>query len=129
MEEVKIFVSHHSKYVEIATSLRRSLQALEAKKGMLAINISEEMAGATDWRQWIEDKVRSSDIFILLYPSADMDISWCNYELGRFYDRDKRKIICIKNTDIRTPPPTFEPYQAYSADESGIQKFIACLSG
>src|SRR5207253_349651 len=45
------------------------------------------------------------------------------YELGRFYDRE-RHVVCIKNTDIPVPPPAFEPYQAYSADESGILKFI-----
>ena len=52
-----------------------------------------------------------------------MDIGWCNYELGRFYD-GKRKIVCIKNTDIPQPPPAFQPYQAYDADEAGILEFI-----
>ena len=122
MDEVKIFVSHNSKYVDIAKSLKLSLQALESKT-LLDIKISEEMAGSTDWRQWIEENVRASDIFVLLYPSVDVDMSWCNYELGRFYDA-KRKIVCIKNTDIREPPPAFQPYQAYTADESGIRKFI-----
>jgi hypothetical protein len=122
MDEVKIFVSHNSKYIDIAKSLKLSLQALESKT-LLDIKISEEMAGSTDWRQWIEENVRDSDIFVLLYPSVDVDMSWCNYELGRFYDA-KRKIICIKNTDIREPPPAFQPYQAYTADESGIRKFI-----
>ena len=60
---------------------------------------------------------------MLLYPSNDIDLSWCNYELGRFYD-GKRKIICIKNTDIPEPPPAFEPYQAYTADDRGIRKFV-----
>jgi hypothetical protein len=46
-----------------------------------------------------------------------------HYELGRFYD-GKRNIVCIKNTDIVRPPPAFEPYQAYNADESGFAKFI-----
>jgi hypothetical protein len=122
MDEVKIFVSHNSKYVDIAKSLKLSLQALESKV-MLDVKISEEMAGSTDWRQWIEENVRSSDIFVLLYPSADMDMSWCNYELGRYYD-GKRKIVCIKNTDISSSPPAFQPYQAYTADETGIRKFI-----
>jgi hypothetical protein len=52
-----------------------------------------------------------------------MEMGWCNYELGRFYD-DKRHIVCIKNTDILEPPPAFEPYQAYDADEPGFAKFI-----
>ena len=81
------------------------------------------MAGATDWRQWIEDNVRTADIFLLIFPHASIDMSWCTYELGRFYD-GKRKIVCIKNTDIPSPPPPFQPYQAYDGDAPGILKFI-----
>jgi TIR domain len=122
MDEIKIFVSHSSKYAEIAKSLKLSLQALESKT-LLDIRLSEEMAGATDWRRWIEDNVRTADIFLLLFPHAKVDMGWCNYELGRFYD-DKRKVACIKNTDIPKPPPAFEPYQAYDADADGFRKFI-----
>jgi hypothetical protein len=122
MDEIKIFVSHNSKYVEIAKSLKLSLQALESKT-LLDIKISEEMVGATDWRLWIEENVRTADIFMLLFPHANMDMAWCNYELGRFYD-GKRKVVCIKNTDISEPPPAFQPYQAYNADQDGIRKFI-----
>src|SRR5438309_5856845 len=123
MQAVKIFVSHGTRYSEIAKSLKLSLQALEAETLLLDIKISEEMAGATDWRQWIEDNVRTADVFLLLYPHASMDMGWCNYELGRFYDQ-KRHIVCIKNTDIPKPPPAFQPYQAYDADEAGLLKFI-----
>jgi hypothetical protein len=52
-----------------------------------------------------------------------MDLGWCNYEFGRFYDKG-RKVVCIKNTDIPEPPPQFEPYQAYDADEHGIRQLI-----
>jgi hypothetical protein len=123
MKAVQIFVSHGTRYSEIAKSLKLSLQALEAESLLLDIKISEEMAGATDWRQWIEDNVRSADVFLLLYPHAGMDMGWCNYELGRFYD-NKRPIACIKNIDIPKPPPAFQPYQAYNADEAGLLKFI-----
>jgi len=122
MGEVKIFVSHNSKYADLAKALKLSLEALESENS-LDVKVAEEMAGATDWRKWIEDNVRGSDIFLFLYPSTDMDMTWCNYELGRFYGED-RKIVCIKNTDIKSPPPTFEPYQAYNGDEDGIRKFI-----
>ena len=124
MDPVKIFLSHNSKYIELATSLKNSLHALEIKpSAQLDIKISEEMDGGANWRQWIEDNVRSADIFLLIFPHASMDMSWCNYELGRFYD-GKRKIICIKNTDITDPPPPFQSYQAYDGDEFGILKFI-----
>jgi hypothetical protein len=124
MDTVKIFLSHSSKYMDLAASLKNSLHALEIKPStQLDIKISEEMEGATNWRQWIEDNVRSADIFLLLFPQANMDMGWCNYELGRFYD-GKRKIVCIKNTDIPNPPPPFQPYQAYDGDETGLRKFI-----
>jgi hypothetical protein len=122
MSDLKIFVSHSTKYRELAKSLKLSLQALEAES-RLDIKISEEIAGATDWRKWIEENVRTADVFLLLYPHAGMDMDWCNYELGRFYD-GSRQIVCIKNTDIPKPPPAFEPYQAYDANKEGFAKFI-----
>jgi hypothetical protein len=123
MNAVKIFVSHGTRYCEIAKSLKLSLQALEPKPLLLDIKISEEMAGAIEWRKWIDENVRTADVFLLLYPHASMDMGWCNYELGRFYE-DKRFVACIKNIDIPKPPPAFQPYQAYNADESGFLKFI-----
>ena len=124
MNGPKIFVSHSTEYKELAKSLKLSLQALEAgKTHLLDIKISEEMAGATNWRKWIDENVRTADVFLLLYPHASMEMGWCNYELGRFYE-EKRHVVCIKNTDIPKPPPAFEPYQAYDANESGFAKFI-----
>jgi hypothetical protein len=121
---VKIFVSHSSKYRDLAASLKLALEALESDQP-LDIRVSEQMAGATDWRQWIDDNVRSADIFLLLYPHAAMEMGWCNYELGRFYDQDsQRAVVCIKNTDIAKPPPAFQPYQAYDADVEGLTKFL-----
>jgi hypothetical protein len=124
MDAVKIFLSHTSQYIELARSLKNSLHALETKPStQLDVKISEDMEGATGWREWIEDNVRGADIFLLLYPQANIDMSWCNYELGRFYD-GKRKIVCIKNTDIPNAPAPFQAYQSYDGDEPGILKFI-----
>ena len=108
--------------MQLARRMKQSLEALEAET-LLDIKISQEMEGATDWRKWIEENVRTADLFLLLYPHARTEMQWCNYELGRFYD-DRRHIVCIKNTDILMPPPAFEPYKAYDADESGFDKFI-----
>jgi hypothetical protein len=93
------------------------------QKRSSTLKSAKQWRGATDWRQWIEDNVRSADIFLLLFPHAKMDLGWCNYEFGRFYDKG-RNVVCIKNTDIPKPPPQFEPYQAYDGDEAGIRQFI-----
>lgn len=122
MSLLKIFVSHSSKYADLARSLKLSFHALETTP-VLEVKISEDMAGATDWRRWIDNNVRTADVFLLLYPHVSMEMGWCNYELGRFYE-EKRPVICLKNTDIPKPPPAFEPFQAYSADAEGIGKFL-----
>ena len=124
MNGLKIFVSHSAEYKELAKSLKLSLQALEAgKTHLLDIKICEEMPGSTNWRKWIDENVRTADVFLLLYPHASMEMRWCYFELGRFYE-EKRHVVCIKNIDISKPPPAFEPYQAYDANESGFAKFI-----
>ena len=115
MDPVKIFLSHNSKYIELATTLKNFLHALKTKPStQLDIKISEEMDGEANWRQWIEDNVRSADLFLLIFPHASMDMSWCNYEPGRFYD-GKRRIICIKNTDIPTRRRPFNPIRRTTA--------------
>ena len=53
MSVLKIFVSHSSTYADLARSFKLSLHALETTT-VLDIKISEEMAGATDWRRWID---------------------------------------------------------------------------
>jgi hypothetical protein len=121
---VKIFVSHSSVYRDLAARLKLSLLALESELH-LDIRVSEEMAGGKAWRRWIDENVQTSDIFLLLYPHAAMEMGWCNYELGRFHVQEGgRPVVCIKNTDITEPPPAFEPYQAYDADVEGLTKFL-----
>jgi hypothetical protein len=119
---LSIFLSHSSKYRDLAVKVKLSLQALEADR-TLDIRFSDDMAGAVNWRQWIEENVLSSDVFLLLYPSATMEMGWCNYELGRFHD-SRRPIVCIKNTDIASPPPAFQPYQSYDATPAKLYKFL-----
>lgn len=121
---LKIFVSHSSAYVDLAESLKRCLCTLDPAR-QLDIRISPEMTGASDWRLWIEEQVCNADVFLLVYPHSAMEMNWCNYELGRFYDKERRRhIVCLKNVDIPKPPPPFEPYQAYDSDESGLFKFL-----
>lgn len=56
-------------------------------------------------------------------------MNWSNYELGRFYGKHEGKVnvACIQSTDVANPPATFEPFKSYTADESGISKFIEDL--
>src|SRR5580765_3751401 len=125
MAPLNIFVSHSSKYVDIAKSFKRSLLRVQSRR-QLSVKLSEDMHSGQDWRKWIDDNVRTADVFVLLYPHPSMDMSWCNYELGRFYQRDDN-VVCIRNVDIPTPPRVFEPYQSIVADPAGVMKFMKDL--
>ena len=125
MNQVSIFVSHGSKYADIANSLKRSLLRVKSTK-QLNVKLSEDMPAGRKWRQWIDENVRTADVFVLLYPHTTMDMSWCTYELGRFYQSDDN-VVCIRNTDIPKPPPVFEPYQSIEAHEAGLTKFMKDL--
>src|SRR4051812_11364101 len=125
MDPLNIFVSHASKYADIANSFKRSLLAVKSSRP-LNVKLSEDMPAGREWRKWIDDNVRTADVFVLLYPHPSMDMSWCNYEVGRFYQRDDN-VVCIMNTDIPAPPRVFEPYQAIVADEAGLVKFMKDL--
>jgi hypothetical protein len=125
MPQLSIFVSHGTKYADIAISLKRSLLRVKSSR-QLSVKLSEDMPAGREWRKWIDDNVRAADVFVLLYPHPSMDMSWCNYELGRFYQRDDN-VICIRNVDIPTPPRVFEPYQSIEADQAGLMKFMEDL--
>jgi len=125
MDSLGIFVSHGHKYADMAKSLKASLLSLRSNKS-LNVMLSEEMPAGREWRKWIDDNVRAADVFVLLYPHISMDMNWCNYEIGRFYQRDDN-VVCIRNTNIAKSPPVFEPYQAIEGDRIGLTKFMEDL--
>ena len=125
MAQLSIFVSHGTKYADIANSLKRSLLSVRSSRP-LSVKLSEDMPAGREWRKWIDDNVRAADVFVLLYPHTSMDMGWCNYELGRFYQRDDN-VVCIRNTNIPKPPAVFEPYQSIEGDLDGLTKFMKDL--
>jgi len=125
MAQLSIFVSHSTKYADIANSLKRSLLSVRSSRPV-SVKLSEDMPAGREWRKWIDDNVRAADVFVLLYPHTSMDMGWCNYELGRFYQRDDN-VVCIRNTNIPKPPPVFEPYQSIEGDRDGLTKFMKDL--
>jgi hypothetical protein len=125
MDPLGIFVSHGHKYADMAKSLKTSLMSLRSNRS-LNVMLSEDMPTGREWRKWIDDNVRAADVFVLLYPHASMDMNWCNYEIGRFYQRDDN-VVCIRNTNITKSPPVFEPYQAIEGSRTGLTKFIEDL--
>lgn len=121
MSALKLFVSHSSKYKELAFWFAAQLEKLAPQE--IEVKISENMPGGDDWHDWIEANVRAADVFVLLYPHPTMGMDWCNYELGRFVDTGGR-VVCIRNTNIDQPPPTFAKRQGYKGNVEELTKFL-----
>src|SRR5206468_3084229 len=121
-----IFASHSHEYQELARDFKRSLESIQSRVP-LKVFVSEEMPGGAKWRSLVRSELRVASVFVLLYPHSGMRIDWCSYELGVFQQDKDRPVVCIRNTDIATPPDITDEWQAYSADDRGIRRFIADL--
>lgn len=66
MDAVKIFLSFSTAYTTVAKGLKQALLTLETDNAPLDIQFSVDMQGAADWRRWIEEQVRSADVFLLV---------------------------------------------------------------
>ena len=59
MDQLNIFVSHGTKYTDIANSLKRSLLRVRSRR-QLSVKLSEDMPAGREWRKWIDDNVRTA---------------------------------------------------------------------
>lgn len=123
--KIGVFVSHRSKDdQEIANTIRDKLRILS--HGKIETHICENIRGGDDWFQWVENTVYQSTVFLLLYTDEEMDLRWCLFEAGLFRGEQKQQahLICLKNTNISTPPSPLQRFQAYNADEAGLREFL-----
>jgi hypothetical protein len=123
---VSIFASHSHEYQELARDFKRSIESIQSRVP-LKVYISEEMPGGAKWRSLVRSELRVASVFVLLYPHSGMRMDWCSYELGVFQQDKDRPIVCIRNIDIPIPPDITDEWQAYSADDRGIRKFLLDL--
>ena len=59
MPQLSIFVSHSTKYADIATSFKRSLLRVKSSRE-LSVKLSEDMPTGREWRKWIDDSIMSA---------------------------------------------------------------------
>ena len=125
-EPIAIFASYSHEYQDLAREFKRSIETLQSA---IPVNVfvSEQMAGGTKWRSQIRSELNQAKLFILLYPHTRMRLEWCSYELGLFHQREERPVVCIRNTNIKSPPDITDEWQDYIADADGIRKFLVEL--
>ena len=120
---VNIFASHSHEYEDLAREFKREVESIQARIP-LKVSIYEEMFGGRKWRPKLQTELQQAHILVLLYPHAEMKLSWCSYELGMFHGAGDRPIVCIRNTDINVPLDISDEWQDYLADAAGIRKFF-----
>jgi hypothetical protein len=123
---INIFASHSHEYEDLARDFKRDVESIQSRVP-LKVSIYEAMFGGRKWRPKLQTELRQADIFVLLYPHADMKLSWCSYELGMFHGGGDRPIVCLRNTDIPVPLDLTDEWQDYLANVGGIKKFLVEL--
>ncbi len=103
-----IFISHRSEYASLVRALKRAIEITSV--GKIDVVISEDLAGAKDWRKIIKAQLRDAKYLFLVYGAAYEDWSWCFYETGYFAAthpeaEEQGSIYCITRPGVDPPSP------------------------
>jgi hypothetical protein len=84
-----------------------------------------QMIAGQRWREWIHEKVKEANWFILLLPDPSDDYDWCLFETGQFEAQltPADRMICLHHPDSQVPDP-IEGYHAVPATETEVEKFL-----
>jgi hypothetical protein len=121
-----VFFSYKKKDETTAKAVIEVLEQCSAGKLDISCQAEcDEKFVGQNWRNWIKEKISSSNWFILLLPDPSDDWDWCLFETGLFergYTSGDR-LICFHHPETEIPNP-IEDYHAVAANTEGIQKFL-----
>ena len=124
-ERKNIFISFRFEDKKLASFLKDTL--VELSNHNLDVHICTEIQGSSDWRDWIEDKLKETDALIFLYTSGTEKFRWCFYEIGLYrgmHVNKQPRVLSIKDPNIKEWPSTIGNLQGYNATEDSITKFF-----
>ena len=120
-KDVRVFISHKHQDKDAAL---RVAQILQNFSGRLKIFVSEKDIKAGDnWDEELEEKLRQSDVLLLLYTDPTQEWDWCLYEAGMFRGQKPRRVICLFPPGADKPKP-LRKLQAVAADEKTLKEFL-----
>jgi TIR domain-containing protein len=116
------FLSHKSHHASAAQAL---VSALNIVLRSDEIFMAEEIKKGEDWRANIDQALRDTKCFILLYSDPQLDWSWCFYEAGAFAKMSKpeRPVFCLHPADVEPPSPLAN-LQTISATPDQLENWI-----
>jgi hypothetical protein len=129
---VNVFISHNHEDEVAAKTIKGELALYGANR--LNFFLSEEITPGDDWCQWINERLVTSNVLLLLFtdPSATWD--WCLYEAGLFARLDRsegeqnRRVLCLHNPKT-DPPSQLRHLQTVKVDPPHMRSFLKQLFG
>src|SRR5689334_18347194 len=120
-----VFISHRVEYAAAAHALEKVIE--DTSQGQVQAFVSEEIPRGKEWRQSIEQHLRTAQGLFLIYGAPYVDWSWCFYEAGFFAALEPtptgRHIYCLIRPNI-TPPSPLSHLQMVTAKDELIKTLM-----
>lgn len=125
-KEVRVFFSYKRSDTKAADTI---VGLLRGGAGNLKISYMNEFRkdiGGKKYREYIREKIREANWFILLLPDPSVDWDWCLFETGLFEAQltSADRLICLHHPDIKLPSPIAD-YEDIPAIKSEVEKFLS----
>lgn len=107
-ERFRIFISHRHSDAELASLVKRELEALSHFTCWVS---GEDISPGSDWTDAILEALEESHLLLLLFTEPEMAWDWCLYEAGLFTQfgnaarDDVRSVVSIYDRESGPPRP------------------------
>lgn len=136
----EIFISHTHSDEEIAHAVSEAIRGVFGDRVATSYSTKKELDGGIkpgeEWFRWIVERVRASNIAVILLTPSSSQKPWVLWEAGAVYgaglasaDADARKVrpLIFKLSGNQVPSP-FAGIQGVNGDErSGMERFLSDL--
>ncbi len=121
-----IFLSHRHQDAHIAAALHEELEKWVGKDANIyrSSKPGEGRPGA-DLNEFLKSKLKETDLFILLFTTADEDWSYCMWELGVVTGRDTRSTqVVVFNCSDQQPAVRVAKLSVNARETGSILNFV-----
>lgn len=122
---IQVFFSFKEKDMETAATIVELLKGLSA--GKLEITYQKDFSKefGRNFREYISEKIKKANWFILLFPDPKDEWDWCLFETGFFAAQltSADRLFCIY-PEGEKPPSPIETLQSIPANTSKVENFL-----
>lgn len=126
MSEISIFISHRTADRDIADKVRECLEGFGVPESQIFQSTSAK-SGIPDGdniKETLRQRIRKTDVFILIYTTPDQDWSYCMWELGIATASDTRptRVVCFSCAS--EPPKLMVDSKVIKINSSDVERFV-----